>query len=107
MSIQYDVLYKYVPPHRLDMLKHGCIRFTPYSSVNDPFEFSCALQPPTREITKAYSDDYLAERYETLTFLQNNFGHSEVAMWHHDLSIGLPVESQPKASENDIFPQQR
>ena len=40
------ILYKYLPPQRIDMLQQGLIAFTPPTLFNDPFE-GAQLSSPT------------------------------------------------------------
>lgn len=34
------ILYKYIPPARIDVLQNHFIRFTQYGDFNDPFELN-------------------------------------------------------------------
>lgn len=54
------ILYKYLPPDRLDVLEHKMIRFTQPGDFNDPFEFRPKIQ-------SAVSDK------EMQTYVENNF----------------------------------
>ena len=45
------LVYKYLPPERIDVLRVGRIRFTPPSALNDPFE--CA---PTFDTSSTIED---------------------------------------------------
>ena len=40
-----DILYKYLPPSRVDVLEHGRIRFSPVAELNDPFESRPRVRP--------------------------------------------------------------
>lgn len=44
MTTVPNILYKYVPPERSDILKNLNIRFTQPSALNDPFEFNLPLE---------------------------------------------------------------
>jgi len=52
------ILYKYVPPERIDILQNKCIRFTPINEFNDPFEFSLNMT-----IEKKSMVDFLMKKY--------------------------------------------
>ncbi len=57
------VLYKYLTPVRLDVLRHKRVRFTQPGDFNDPFEFRPQIQ------SAASADDvraYVEEHFETL-----------------------------------------
>ena len=57
------ILYKYLPPVRLDVLIHRRIRFTQPGDFNDPFEF----RPRIREIASdAEMQAYVEENFERL-----------------------------------------
>jgi Protein of unknown function (DUF2971) len=57
------ILYKYLQPVRLDVLKHGRIRFTQPGDFNDPFEF----RPRIREVASdAEVRAYVEEHFEQL-----------------------------------------
>ncbi len=43
------ILYKFVGPSRLDVLRDKRIRFTPACALNDPFEFRCGAPVPEGE----------------------------------------------------------
>jgi hypothetical protein len=51
-----DILYKYLPPERLDVLSNGLIRYTQFGAFNDPFDG----QP---HFTALSTDDDLKERF--------------------------------------------
>lgn len=56
------ILYKYLQPARLDVLKHKTIRFTQPGDFNDPFEFRPRIQAAASE-------------EEVRTYVENNFEH--------------------------------
>lgn len=57
------ILYKYLQPARVDLLKHNRIRFTQPGDFNDPFEF----RPRIREVaSEAEVQRYVEEHFEQL-----------------------------------------
>jgi DUF2971 family protein len=57
------ILYKYLQPARVDLLKHSRIRFTQPGDFNDPFEF----RPRIREVASdAEVQAYVEEHFEQL-----------------------------------------
>ena len=57
------ILYKYLQPARVDLLKHRRIRFTQPGDFNDPFEF----RPKIREVASdAEVQTYVEEHFEQL-----------------------------------------
>src|SRR6266568_3737553 len=57
------ILYKYLQPARVDILKHRRIRFTQPGAFNDPFEF----RPKIREVgSDAEVQAYVEEHFEQL-----------------------------------------
>jgi hypothetical protein len=57
------ILYKYLQPARVDVLKHRRIRFTQPGDFNDPFEF----RPKIRELASdAEAQAYVEEHFEQL-----------------------------------------
>jgi hypothetical protein len=57
------ILYKYIQPDRVDILKHRRIRFTQPGDFNDPFEF----RPRIREVASdADVQKYVEEHFEQL-----------------------------------------
>ena len=67
-------LYKYLSPERIDVLSEGRIRFTPFFEMNDPFEFSFALNAHSNEKFDAETDNFLFERAEAAQFMRSEFG---------------------------------
>jgi hypothetical protein len=54
------ILYKYLPPERLDVIKHRKIRFTQPGDFNDPFEFRPCIATALEEgFTAKYLEDNL------------------------------------------------
>ena len=64
-----DILYKYVPLNRVDILKNRQIRFTSHVDLNDPFECQFAIEPIEREREAALKDGHLAEWAEAQVWL--------------------------------------
>lgn len=66
--------FKFVSEERIDILKNGCIRFTPASDFNDPFEFKPHLTKINRKFLPIFLDfnnteiskDELDEKYSQL-----------------------------------------
>src|SRR6266700_134946 len=57
------ILYKYLPPERIDVLRNRRIRFTQPADFNDPFEF----RPVIKEITSEDSvKDYVEKNFDQL-----------------------------------------
>ena len=57
------ILYKYLQPTRLDVLKHKRIRFTQPGDFNDPFEF----RPKIRDVASdAEVQAYVEEHFDQL-----------------------------------------
>ena len=70
------VLYKYLPPARLDVLEKRRIRFTQPGDFNDPFEFrpciqSAAAQDHLREYVEANFDQILDRELEQYPLLSD------------------------------------
>lgn len=55
--------FKFVNEERIDILQHGCIRFTPPADFNDPFEF----KPHLTTINRKYLPYYLDDKYHKLS----------------------------------------
>src|SRR4051812_23453185 len=60
------ILYKYLHPDRLDVLKNRRIRFTQPGDFNDPFEFRPQI---ITAIQDQFTQDYLEENFERLVDL--------------------------------------
>src|SRR6267143_2452548 len=57
------ILYKYLQPDRVDLLKHRRIRFTQPGDFNDPFEF----RPRIRQVASNVEvQTYVEEHFEQL-----------------------------------------
>jgi len=67
------ILYKYLQPVRLDVLRHRRIRFTQPGDFNDPFEFRPQIEAATDDVRAYVEDnfevlvDQLLERFHALT----------------------------------------
>lgn len=86
------ILYKYLPPQRLNVLKKRKIRFTQPGDFNDPFEFHPQIQS-------------LASTEETISFLEEHFDElvaSELA-GYSALAPPLP-QSKLKQILSDMKP---
>jgi len=57
------VLYKYLPPARLDVIEKRTIRFTQPADFNDPFEFRPCIQSAASD---AQVREYVEANFETL-----------------------------------------
>lgn len=57
------VLYKYLQPERLDVIKHRKIRFTQPGDFNDPFEFRPCIATAMEE---SFTAEYLEENFEQI-----------------------------------------
>ncbi|MDF1812384.1 MAG: DUF2971 domain-containing protein [Verrucomicrobiales bacterium] len=55
------ILYKYLPPERVDVLEHGLIAFTPPRLFNDPFEASPIFPSDAPEAIELH-DEQLTKR---------------------------------------------
>jgi hypothetical protein len=51
------ILYKYLPPERLDVLEKRRIRFTQPGDFNDPFEFRPCIQPAPDERLRSFVEE--------------------------------------------------
>lgn len=67
------ILYKYLHPDLLDVLRHRTIRFTQPADFNDPFEFRPQIEAATDDVRAYVEDnfevlvDQLLERFHALT----------------------------------------
>lgn len=57
------ILYKYLPPERLDILRNRRIRFTQPGDFNDPFEFRPYIATAMEE---GFTAKYLEENFDQL-----------------------------------------
>lgn len=57
------ILYKYLPPERLDILRNRTIRFTQPGDFNDPFEFRPSIATAMEE---GFTTKYLEENFDQL-----------------------------------------
>lgn len=69
------ILYKYLSPHRLDVLENHMIRFTQYGDFNDPFELNPNIDKlaEEKEIRKLVEKDFvkiIEEEYEKNPLIQ-------------------------------------
>ncbi|UJA04221.1 DUF2971 domain-containing protein [Acinetobacter johnsonii] len=71
--------FKFVSEERIDILENGCIRFTPASDFNDPFEFKPHLTKINRKYLPIFldnnseiSDDELNEKYLNLVIYNDD-----------------------------------
>src|SRR5215207_6202259 len=102
------MIYKYLPPERVDVLEGLSMRLTPYHELNDPLECRFLVNPIEREQAAAEADDFLAEWAEVEVFLRGHFGQLGILcfsrspevmpMWTHyaschtGLVVGLDSE---------------
>ncbi len=85
------ILYKYLQPARVDILKHRRIRFTQPGDFNDPFEF----RPKIREVASdAEVQAYVEEHFEQLV-------EEELAKY------GALVQSLPQAELRGLLTKQK
>lgn len=70
------MLYKYLPPERVDVLTEQMLRFTPLLSLNDPFEYSVKIGKHIYELAEDASTD------ET-KFVSLSRNHTNLLMWSH------------------------
>lgn len=70
------MLYKYLPPERVDVLTEQRLRFTPLLSLNDPFEYSVKIGKHIYELAEDVSTD------ET-KFVSLSRNHTNLLMWSH------------------------
>lgn len=70
------MLFKYLPPERIDVLYGLKIRFTPLLSLNDPFEYSVKIGPNIYELEENSSTD------ET-KFVSLSRNNTNLLMWSH------------------------
>jgi Protein of unknown function (DUF2971) len=85
------ILYKYLQPPRVDLLKHKRIRFTQPGDFNDPFEF----RPKIREVASdAEVQAYVGEHFEQLV-------DEELAKY------GALVQFLPQADLRDLLTKQK
>lgn len=87
------MLYKYVTPKRLDIIKDLTIRFTQYDVLNDPFECRFVLNPIPEEREAAEADRNNAEWAEVEVWLALRIGQlgmlclsqvfNNLPMWAH------------------------
>ena len=57
------ILYKYLPPTRVEVLKKRLIRFTQPTDFNDPFEFRPAM---TSLLSNKHIDTFMAEDFDRM-----------------------------------------
>ncbi len=70
------MLYKYLPPERLDVLSHRRIRFTSPVSLNDPFEYRLKIG----EHEYAIQPDVAKSETKFISLSRN---HTNLLMWSH------------------------
>jgi hypothetical protein len=85
------ILYKYLQPARLDVLKHRRIRFTQPGDFNDPFEF----RPRIKEV---------ASDAEVQTYVEANF---ERLVEDELAKYGALTQLLPKAQLRDLLLKQK
>jgi len=73
------LLFKYLPPERVDVLSSLRLRFTPLISMNDPFEHT--LRIGTKEY--AIDSDPTMLRVEPTAFVSLSRNNSNILMWSH------------------------
>jgi hypothetical protein len=106
------LLYKYLFPERVDVLKNLKIRFTPVlsSALNDPFECSFLLNSAEKDRRAAQQDDFSAEWLQVKVFRERNFSRigvlclskvpDNLLMWAHysrshtGLVVGLEADHE-------------
>ncbi|MBI6947597.1 DUF2971 domain-containing protein [Pseudomonas koreensis] len=70
------MLYKYLPPERIDVIQNLAIRFTQLLSLNDPFEHSLMIG------SHEYALDEVASSDE-VKFVSLSRNHTNLLMWSH------------------------
>ena len=85
------ILYKYLQPARLDVLKHRRIRFTQPGDFNDPFEFRPRIKEAASD---AEVKAYVEANFERLV-------NDELAKY------GALVQFLPRAQLRDLLLQQK
>ncbi len=70
------MLYKYLPPERIDVLENLTIRFTQLLSLNDPFEHSLMIGNHEYALDEAKSSD-------DVRFVSLSRNHTNLLMWSH------------------------
>ncbi len=55
------MFFKYLPPERTDCITNLAIRFTPFTSLNDPYEFSSIIdiQELKEDLCRRFDDKFL------------------------------------------------
>lgn len=104
------MLYKYLPPSRINVLKDLEIRFTQAASLNDPFEsIKCYSLPIGLSILGNFGTtemEIIDARKKIESFLDNSFGilslsrfHKSLLMWSHyaDSHRGFVIGFKPKS----------
>lgn len=70
------MLFKYLPPERIDVLRDSSIRFTPLLSLNDPFEHSMKIG----EYEYAIQPEFCTNATKFVSLSRN---YTNILMWSH------------------------
>ncbi|OTG58615.1 hypothetical protein B9T36_09675 [Acinetobacter sp. ANC 4204] len=63
--------FKFVSEERIDIIRKGCIRFTPASDFNDPFEFKPHLTKINRKFLPYHLDSLTLSEHELIAKYEN------------------------------------
>lgn len=70
------MLFKYLPPERVDVIQNLAIRFTQLLSLNDPFEHSLMIGSHEYALNETESSD-------EVKFISLSRNHANLLMWSH------------------------